>query len=369
MLRQFENPANPAAHESTTAEEIWRDTGGEVDAFVAGIGTGGTITGVGRLLKQRKGDQVRVVGVEPAGAAVLNGKPAGQHYIMGIGAGFVPPILDRGVVDEVLAVDEGEALEAARKLVRSDGVCLPASAAEPPWPACNAWPKGQRCRESASWSCSATPESATYRQSCSRRSAIDPKPDGPTRRWRARLRRCRDKHDAGDDPVCSQAPTNPLPDPSRTSATRTRPHPPTPARNTGSTLVSEKPGESDARKKQRARLCQTAFEQRYTVGEPIAFGGMGSVHNCADKKISRDVALKSLRPEHASRDDLCLRFEQEAQIQGRLEHPGIVPVYDLGLRDDGSIYFTMKRVRGVTLDHIPARNRSGRRGACQTFHT
>jgi cysteine synthase A len=121
MLRQFENPANPRAHEQTTAEEIWRDTDGRVDVFVAGIGTGGTITGVSRVLKRRQ-PGARVIGVEPAGAAVLSGGTAGSHHIQGIGAGFVPKVLERDKIDEVVAVSEDEALEAARRLARSDGV-------------------------------------------------------------------------------------------------------------------------------------------------------------------------------------------------------------------------------------------------------
>jgi cysteine synthase A len=121
LLRQFENPANPLAHERGTAEEIWRDTEGRLDVFVAGIGTGGTITGVARMLEARRGG-VRVVGVEPAGAAVLGGGSAGPHHIMGIGAGFVPPLLDRSLLDEVIAVDEQESLAAARSLARTDGV-------------------------------------------------------------------------------------------------------------------------------------------------------------------------------------------------------------------------------------------------------
>jgi cysteine synthase len=121
MLRQFENPANPAAHERTTGQEIWRDTDGRVDVFVAGIGTGGTVTGVGRLLK-RLSPATRVVGVEPAAAAVLTGGPVGNHILAGIGAGFVPKILDRGVLDEVLAIGEDEALDAARRVAREDGV-------------------------------------------------------------------------------------------------------------------------------------------------------------------------------------------------------------------------------------------------------
>jgi cysteine synthase A len=121
LLRQFENPANPLAHEKGTAEEIWRDTRGAVDVFVAGVGTGGTITGVARVLKPRLAT-LRVVGVEPEGAAVLSGRPARNHYIQGIGAGFVPKVLDRSLIDEVVAVSEEEALAQARRLARGDGV-------------------------------------------------------------------------------------------------------------------------------------------------------------------------------------------------------------------------------------------------------
>jgi cysteine synthase A len=121
LLRQFDNPANPAVHEATTAAEIWRDTGGRLDVFVAGIGTGGTITGVCRALKPRL-PSLFSVGVEPAAAAVLSGATPGQHHIQGIGAGFVPRVLDRSVVDEVLAVAEDDAIAAARRLARAEGV-------------------------------------------------------------------------------------------------------------------------------------------------------------------------------------------------------------------------------------------------------
>ena len=121
MLRQFENPANPRVHAETTAEELWRDSGGQLDVFVAGIGTGGTISGVGRVLKPRRPD-LKVVGVEPTGAAVLSGQKPTGHHIQGIGAGFVPRVLERSVIDEVVAVGEEEALEAARRLARRDGV-------------------------------------------------------------------------------------------------------------------------------------------------------------------------------------------------------------------------------------------------------
>src|SRR5262245_2112193 len=121
MLRQFANPANPAIHERTTAEEIWRDTEGRLDAFVAGIGTGGTITGVGRVLRRRL-PGVRVVGVEPAASAVLSGGTPGAPALQGIGAGFVPAVLDRSLLDAVLPVTDGEAIAAARRAAREDGV-------------------------------------------------------------------------------------------------------------------------------------------------------------------------------------------------------------------------------------------------------
>jgi len=120
-LGQFSNPANPEIHRQTTAEEIWKDTGGQVDIFVAGVGTGGTITGVGEVLKSRKPD-VHVVAVEPAKAAVLSGGPVGNHLIQGIGAGFVPAILNRRILDEVLTVTEDECFACARRLAREEGI-------------------------------------------------------------------------------------------------------------------------------------------------------------------------------------------------------------------------------------------------------
>lgn len=120
---QFDNPANPNAHYRATGPEIWTDTEGKVDAIVAGIGTGGTITGVGRYLKECN-STVQVIGAEPAASAVLTGGRAGAHGLQGIGAGFVPAILDRSVVDEVLTVEEKEAYEAARILAKSEGVLV-----------------------------------------------------------------------------------------------------------------------------------------------------------------------------------------------------------------------------------------------------
>jgi cysteine synthase len=127
MPMQFSNPANPEAHRRTTAEEIWRDCDGEVGAFVSGVGTGGTITGVGRMLKERSPETL-VVAVEPASSPVLSGGQPGPHKIQGIGAGFVPEVLDRSVIDEIIAVDDEDALEAARQAASSEGVLAGISA-------------------------------------------------------------------------------------------------------------------------------------------------------------------------------------------------------------------------------------------------
>ncbi len=123
MLHQFENPANPAAHRETTGPEIWEATGGAVDCVVAGVGTGGTITGVGEALKARK-PGVRMVAVEPTNAAALSGGRIGPHFIQGIGAGFIPKILRREIIDEVVTVTEDQAFEGARRLARDEGILV-----------------------------------------------------------------------------------------------------------------------------------------------------------------------------------------------------------------------------------------------------
>ena len=122
MPRQFENPANPRIHFQTTGPEIWEDTAGRVDVFVSGVGTGGTITGVGRFLKHEKRRPVHVVAVEPASSPVLSGGSAGKHKIQGIGAGFVPAILDRSIIDEVQTVTDEDAFEITRRLMREEGI-------------------------------------------------------------------------------------------------------------------------------------------------------------------------------------------------------------------------------------------------------
>lgn len=140
MPQQFKNPANPEIHRRTTAEEIWRDTGGNVDIFVAGVGTGGTITGVGEVLKSRK-PNVKIVAVEPANSPVISQKLAGQelkpgkHLIQGIGAGFIPDVLNLSIIDQVIPVEDEDALETSRRLARSEGFMCGISCGAAAWAA------------------------------------------------------------------------------------------------------------------------------------------------------------------------------------------------------------------------------------------
>lgn len=127
ILQQFENLANPARHYATTGEEIWNDTDGKVDIFVAGVGTGGTVSGVGKLLKQ-KNPNVKIVAVEPAASPVLNGGKSGPHKIQGIGAGFVPATYDPSVVDEVLDIENDDAIRTSRELAQQEGLLVGISA-------------------------------------------------------------------------------------------------------------------------------------------------------------------------------------------------------------------------------------------------
>jgi cysteine synthase len=123
ILQQFQNPANPEIHRTTTAEEIWRDTDGKVDVVVSGIGTGGTLTGVGSVLKTRK-PGVRMIAVEPEDSAILSGGPPGPHKIQGLGAGFVPDILDKSLIDEIIRIGNETAFKTARELARLEGVAV-----------------------------------------------------------------------------------------------------------------------------------------------------------------------------------------------------------------------------------------------------
>ncbi|SDG67320.1 cysteine synthase A [Propionivibrio dicarboxylicus] len=132
--QQFENPANPAIHRATTAEEIWRDTDGQVDIFVAGVGTGGTLTGVGEVLKARK-PAVRVVAVEPDASAVLSGGEKGPHPIQGIGAGFVPAVLNVSIFDEVVRVKADDAFATARRMATEEGILVGISSGAAVWAA------------------------------------------------------------------------------------------------------------------------------------------------------------------------------------------------------------------------------------------
>ncbi len=132
--QQFINSSNPAIHRETTAEEIWEDTDGKIDVFVAGVGTGGTITGVGEVLKQRKPD-VRIVAVEPADSPILSGGNPGPHKIQGIGAGFVPDVLNRDVLDEIITVGNDDAIQIARRLAAEEGILCGISSGAACWAA------------------------------------------------------------------------------------------------------------------------------------------------------------------------------------------------------------------------------------------
>jgi len=134
MLQQFKNPANPEAHRKTTAEEIWRDTDGLVDALVAGVGTGGTITGVGEIIKKRK-PTFKAIAVEPETSPVLSGGSPGPHKIQGIGAGFIPEVLDRQIIDRVIKVTNDSAFETARRLTKEEGIFCGISSGAAMWAA------------------------------------------------------------------------------------------------------------------------------------------------------------------------------------------------------------------------------------------
>ncbi len=134
LLQQFQNPANPAIHEATTAREVWEDTAGKVDVFIAGVGTGGTVSGVGKWLKQ-KNPNIKIIALEPADSAILSGGNPGPHKIQGLGAGFIPDNLNRSVIDEVMVVSNADAFETARDAAKLDGIPVGISSGASIWAA------------------------------------------------------------------------------------------------------------------------------------------------------------------------------------------------------------------------------------------